>query len=169
VQSVYDSGYFVGTGGGSFSPEGEMTRAMFITVLGRLARIDASLYTQASFSDVNFDDWFAAYAEWGYSNGIIKGVGGGNFGAGLPVTREQIAVMAYNYAALADYEGSGGAGLDFADSGEASPWALDALGWLVENGVIQGKPGNLLDPGGAATRAEVAAIVVRLETLLTRE
>ncbi|MDR1572137.1 MAG: S8 family serine peptidase [Clostridiales Family XIII bacterium] len=166
VQAVYDGGYFVGTGEGSFSPDGEMTRAMFITVLGRMAKIDPGSYAGRIFDDVRPSEWFGPYVAWGYGSGIIDGMGEGLFGGGLPVTREQMAVMAYKYAVSAGLDGSRAAPLDFVDSGDVSPWASDALMWAYGSGIMQGKPGNILDPGGTATRAEVAAIVVRLDALL---
>jgi hypothetical protein len=154
----------------SFSPGDTMTRGMFVTVLGRVAKVDANLYKEFSFGDVKEGDWFAAYAEWAYRNQVTSGVGENNFGPGEAVTREQIATIAYNYARTlnADLK-SARESLPFADSGEASDWAETALLWMVDKGILQGKNDNRLDPKGLATRAEVAAITMRLIAALNLE
>jgi hypothetical protein len=164
VQFVYDKGYFVGTGTNVFSPGADMTRSMFITVLGRIAEVDEGAYTTFSFEDVSQGDWFAGYTEWAYQSRIINGIGGNLFGFSQPVTREQMAVMIFNYAKNAGYAAESGTELNFADKGDVSAWAAPALHWMTENGLMQGKPGNRLDPKGRATRAEVATIAMRLVT-----
>ncbi len=88
---------------------------------------------------------------------MVSGYGGGLFGPEDDVTREQLAVMLWRYAgspAATNKE------LHFADADRASDWALEALHWAVENGVISGKDG-LLNPTGKATRAEAAAMLMR--------
>ncbi|MDR3295793.1 MAG: S-layer homology domain-containing protein [Clostridiales Family XIII bacterium] len=167
VQYVYDKGYFQGVGDGSFAPGATMTRGMFVTALGRLASIDAAAYTQASLVDVNPGDWFAPYTEWAYRNQIVSGTGNGYFSQADPVTREQLAVIIYNYARLIGLDvGADGTDPGFADAGQISEWATDAVRWLADKGVILGRPGNLADPKGLATRAEVATILMRLTELI---
>jgi hypothetical protein len=171
VQFVYSLGYFQGVSETDFSPNVSMTRGMFITVLGRIAGIDAGLYTGdiVNFSDATVGDWFFPYVEWGYENGVISGIGNGAFGPNLAVTREQLAVMLYRYAIATSSSAaiSGAASLNaFADSGAVSDWAETALLWMTENGILQGKPGGRLDPRGLASRAEVATIAMRAADIL---
>lgn len=91
------------------------------------------------------------------ARGIIGGYGNGMFGPNDNITREQLAVMLWRYA------GSPAAmerKLYFADADKASSWALEALCWATEEGLINGKGGDILDPTGPATRAETAQILM---------
>ena len=89
---------FSGTSSTTFSPEEPMTRGMFVTVLGNKAKIDPKDYPTSSFSDVKAGVWYAPNVEWAAQNGIVNGTGGGKFSPGKSVTREQMAVILYNYA-----------------------------------------------------------------------
>jgi hypothetical protein len=171
VRFVYERGYFVGTGAQLFSPDAAMTRTMFITVLGRLAKADISAYTTYSFADVVAGEWYAGYTEWAYRTGVAKGIGKTFFGLYTPVTREEMATMLYNYAGISghDVTTATGAAMDYIDNENISDWARPAMEWMTANGIIQGKPGNFLDPAGPATRAEVAAIVMRFAAIAGSE
>ena len=89
---------FNGTSATTFSPDEAMTRGMFVTVLGNKAKVDPDQYTESSFTDVKPGKWYAPYVEWAAQNGIVNGVGGGRFNPNQSVTREQMAVILYNYA-----------------------------------------------------------------------
>ena len=160
---------FSGVGDGLFSPEGSMTRAMFATVLSRLdgAELGANTYTR--FSDVETEMWYTAAIEWAAEKGIVKGVGEGRFDPHAPIRREQMALMLANYAqykGLALPETTEGAA--FSDQSKISDWALAAVQAIQRAGIINGKQGNLFDPSGVATRAEVSAVFARFVTALTR-
>ena len=75
-----------------------MTRGMFVTVLGRLAKVDTENYTGTSFSDVPAATYYAPYISWASGEGIVSGTGNGRFSPDTPVTREQIAKMLFTYA-----------------------------------------------------------------------
>ena len=108
------------------------------------------------FSDVVSDAWYSEAVAWAAARGIVSGYGNGLFGPGDNITREQLAVMLWRYAgspAATNKE------LHFSDAGEASNYALDALLWSVEDGIINGKGGGILDPKGLATRAQVAQML----------
>jgi hypothetical protein len=99
---------------------------------------------------------------WAAENGVVSGVGGGLFDPDGEITREQLAVMMFNYAKFAGFGTDGAVSLDgFGDGADVSEWAAEALRWAVGTGLITGKPGRLLDPKGTATRAEVATILQR--------
>jgi hypothetical protein len=162
VGFAYTHGLFAGTGATSFSPNTSMTRGMIVTVLGRLHGIDTSEFTGSTFSDVDAAAYYAAYVEWARTVGVVSGVGNNNFAPDAPITRQDLAVILYNYIRFADkdlpkkreYE-------KFADDAYIAPYAREAVDALYRSGVISGKPGNLFDPQGTATRAEVAAMLHR--------
>lgn len=103
---------------------------------------------------------------WAVENGILTGYSDGVLGTADPVTREQLAVFLYRYAGLQGLDGTAGTGLSgFADSGEVSPWAAEAMAWAVDKGLICGTSAAALSPGETATRAQMAVILSRwLET-----
>lgn len=161
IDFVLNRGLFEGVSDTSFAPDGGMTRAMFVTVLGRLAGIDKDAYSGSSFSDVAVGTWFAPYVEWASKSGIVSGVGGGLFSPTKMITREEMAVILWRYQASVGKSVSVGDGAAFAafpDSAQVSAWARDAMKWAVERGVIAGSDGKLL-PGATATRAQVAQLI----------
>jgi uncharacterized repeat protein (TIGR02543 family) len=141
ITFVSARGIFNGTGDAVFSPKGYMTRQMVMTVLARLDGVDTS-----------GTPWYEKGMAWAVENGISDGTNGK-----ANVTREQLVTMLYRYAGEPETEGS----LDaFPDAGTVSAYARNAMAWAVENGIINGNNGNL-DPKGYATRAQVAAIIMR--------
>ena len=124
---------FSGTSSTTFSPEEPMTRGMFVTVLGNKARIDPKEYPTSSFSDVKAGVWYAPNVEWAVHNGIVNGTGGGRFSPNKSVTREQIAVILYNYAKFTNCDLTTRAGLldQFPDGGRVSGYAKYAMEWAI--------------------------------------
>jgi hypothetical protein len=98
VRFVYGNHLFNGTGETTFSPELTMNRAMFVSVLGRMAKAGVDPSAAADFSDVVVDGWSSGYIAWATDAGIIQGYGGGLFGQYDSITREQMAVILFNYA-----------------------------------------------------------------------
>ena len=146
---------FNGTAPGRFSPNQPMSRGMLAVVLHNLENNPAQALTGA-FADVDNSQWYAEGVSWAAARGIIGGYGNGTFGPNDNITREQLAVMLWRYAgspAATERE------LHFADAYKASDWAQEALRWAVEKGVLNGKGGGILDPGGEATRAETAQML----------
>ena len=101
VAFVVQKGLFSGTGSSTFSPEDDMTRAMLVTVLYRLAGAPGG--GTNSFSDVPAGSWYADPVAWASGQGIVKGCGSGEFRPADPITREQLAVILYNYARSRGY------------------------------------------------------------------
>ena len=133
---------FNGTSVTSFSPNAAMTRGMIVTVLARLEGVDTS----------KGSTWYEAGRQWSMENGVSDGT---NMEGSL--TREQLATMLYRYAGSPAVSGTI---TGFADVASVSDWALDAMTWAVENGIITGSNGKL-NPQSNATRAEVAAMLMR--------
>lgn len=152
-----------GMGGFTFAPETTMTRAMFVTVIGRLAGINTATYTQSSFSDVDIGQWYGPYVAWASQNGIITGYDDGTFRPSASITREQMAVIIVRYAAYAGITlGAVSEEMQFADASSISSWAVIAVKTAQRAGLINGKPGGIFDPAGTATRAEVCTVIYRL-------
>ena len=150
---------FNGTGGGQFSPDATMTRAMLAQVLYNFAR-GAKAGDGTAFADVSAGDWFNAAIGWAYENGVVTGYGG-TFGAQNNITRQDMATILYRYAKQAGYDVSKTASLDkFSDAGDVADYAAEAMRWAVGMGLIEGSDGKL-NPTGNATRAQVAAIMTR--------
>ena len=114
------------------------------------------------FSDVAEDSWYAQGAAWAVRWGVASGYGDGRFGPDDPITREQLAVMLYQYAWNMGYDLTGGgmALREYDDYDQISGWALEALDWAVHTGLLSGKGGGILDPTGGATRAQAAQILM---------
>ena len=167
AESVYkarEEGYMEGVAAGVFAPEQAMTRAEFAKLVANMAgygySTDASYPTQ--FSDVPADAWFAGAVEWAARYGIINGTSATTFEPYGTITREQIATMLYRYAgngAQADLSV-----LDqFDDADQISAYAENAMAWAVENGYVNGTSDTTVAPSETATRAQIAAIAVRVQ------
>lgn len=118
--------------------------------------------TAPAFVDVPDEQWYTPSAQWAYDNGIVNGVGGAYFAPDRTITREEFATMLYRYTNYLEVDTSARADFSaFADGDSVSAWATDAMSWAVAEGLISGKPGNLLAPQDTITRAEVAVIIYR--------
>lgn len=162
---VANRGLMTGTSATTFSPNGSMTRGMFVTALGRLANADISAYKQSSFTDVKADAYYMGYIEWGVKNNILVGIGGKFDPDGL-VTREQMAVIMDRYATAIGFKLPEVHTQNvFADNAQIGAWAAPSVKRIQMAGIIQGKSKNLFDPQGTATRAEVSAVLRRFVEL----
>lgn len=161
VYFVADKGYFNGTSENMFSPDDPMTRAMFVTVIGRLAGVDASQYQTSNFSDVQAGSWYAPYVAWAAEKGVVKGISETEFDPNGKITREQMAAMMYRYADFCgvNLTDASSALFDrFADKAAVSQYAEKAMIWATDKGIINGTEKGL-EPAADATRAQVAQII----------
>ncbi|MEM1484530.1 S-layer homology domain-containing protein [Oscillospiraceae bacterium PP1C4] len=166
IEFVVSRGLFSGTSTTTFSPSTAMTRGMFVTALGRLANADVSGYAKSSFTDVKSDAYYMGYIEFASKNNILNGVGNNKFAPDQSITREQMAVIMRNYAkAIGCTLPKVHVENTFADNAKISAYAKDAVKQMQMAGVICGKNGNLFDPQGTVTRAEVSAMLRRLVEL----
>lgn len=164
VMFMYDRNLISGTGDKQFSPNWNMTRGMFVTVMGRISEAEGEVIANngCDFSDVNQDMYYAKYIQWAKENGIISG--DGQFYPEKNITRQEMLVMLRN---LADHMGkdttiTGNKTVDgFNDFSQIESWAVGAFNWAYENGIVSGRDGNLLAPGATATRAEVSQIFMK--------
>lgn len=160
VDYVTGKGMMNGTADNTFSPKANTTRGMVVTVLYRLENQPST--SAASFTDVASGAYYANAVAWANANGIVSGYGSGKFGPNDKVTREQLAAILYRYAQYKKYDVSGAKSLDgYTDAQSVSSYAVPALQWANAAGIVTGKSGSKLDPKGNATRAEVAAMLMR--------
>lgn len=167
VDYVVKEKLFSGTSATTFDPNGAMTRGMFVRVLGNMAGKKLDKYPFSSFSDVQVGSWYAPYVEWAAANRIVDGIGGGKFAPDQSITREQMAVILYNYARYAgcDLLSNEGTLVKFSDNEKISDYAWHAMEWAVTHNVLSGNGGKL-NPKGTATRAQVAQILYNSRDLL---
>ena len=161
VMFVYENGLMLGTSKTLFSPYGTATRGMMATILWRMEGSPVPK-GKNSFTDVEAGKWYADAITWTAENGIFAGYGKDKFGPDDPITREQLAAIFYRYADYKGYDLTVKGNLDkFKDADKITDYAKTAMQWAVGSGLVKGKSGNLLDPQGTATRAEIAAMLHR--------
>ena len=161
VMFVYENGLMLGTSKTLFSPHGTATCGMMATILWRMEGSPAPK-GKNSFTDVEAGKWYADAITWTAENGIFAGYGKDKFGPDDPITREQLAAIFYRYADYKGYDLTVKGNLDkFKDADKITDYAKAAMLWAVGSGLVKGKSGNLLDPQGTATRAEIAAMLHR--------
>ena len=142
VRCVVEKGLMSGTGTDAFSPDGTTTRGMLMTILARYAGADTT----------GGANWYEKGMAWAQSAGISDGRA-----PEAGITREQLVTMLYRYADVPEASGT----LDaFADADTVSAYAVDAMRWAAANGIVNGSHGRL-NPHGNATRAQVAAMLMR--------
>ena len=159
------NGFFDGTSATTFEPDGPMTRAMFVTVLGRMAGVKAADYAGATdFSDVAEGTWYAPFVKWAARYGITTGTGNGKFSPGGKITREEMAVFFVRYFETFDAMPKADTTVTTkpADLDEVSSWAQDAVGKLWALGLLNGD-GKSFDPKAKASRAQTAALCERTD------
>ena len=161
VTYAYENGLMDGVGAGLFAPNSETTRAQLVTILHRLAGQPAPS-GDSGFSDVETGTWYTDAVAWAAQNGIVNGVSDTQFAPGDDITREQLAVILYRYATYQGYDVSQRAGLSgFVDAGTISTYAQEALSWASAQGLVLGFEDDSLRPQGNASRAQIAAVLMR--------
>lgn len=156
VKFVSENGLMSGVGNGSFAPNMKLSRAMFVQILYNKEG-QPDVINSGAFNDVSSEAWYADAVIWAATNKIVGGYGNGTFGPDDPITREQLAVMLWRYA---DKPVPPNSPLTFTDANQISGYAVGALRWAVNQGIINGKGDGILDPTGKATRAEAAQMLM---------
>ena len=157
VKYVYENRLMLGASDDLFSPYAGTTRGMIVTTLWRMEGCPVVNYAM-DFEDVDPGEYYGEAIRWAASEKVVLGYGNGRFGPDNLITREQLAVMLWRYAgspAAPNLE------LDFPDADQVSGWADSAVRWAVSQDVISGTDLGTLAPNATATRAQVAAILMR--------
>lgn len=163
VLYAYGNGLMTGVSATEFAPNQTTTRGMIVSMLARLEGVTSA--ESAGFADVAENDWYATAVNWAASVGVVNGYEDNTFRPNAPITREQMAAILYNYADYKGYDVSARADLsDYADAASISSWAEDVLAWANAEGLINGMTATTIDPQGATTRAQTAAMFERFLT-----
>ena len=164
VEYCASRGFMAGTDNGIFSPNVALSRAMVAQILYAMENKPGGA-PGGKFSDVKDSDWFAAAVNWCAQAGVVAGMDDGTFAPNANVTREQLATMLCSYTRFKGKDATATGNIDqFSDVGHVSSWAADNVKWAVGHGIMAGKDGNVIDPTGNATRAEMAQMIYRLTT-----
>ena len=165
VAAVYAQGLMMGTAEDTFAPELAATRGMVVSILHRLA--GSPTVSAEVFEDVTADDWYGQAVAWAASEGIASGTSAETFSPNAAVTREQLAALLCNFAAQQGVDTTACSDLsNFDDAAAVSDWAQDAVSWAHAEGLLAGTSATTLSPQGEATRAQLAAMLVRFSELL---
>lgn len=160
IDFVVQRALFQGTSQNTFSPNATMTRGMLVTVLHRLAGKPAAA-AESQFADVG-ETYYTDAVDWAVANGIVNGVNDKSFAPNAQISREQMATILYRYATKMKYDVSDSNALTaYADASQVSPYAEKAMQWANAAKLVNGTNEMKLNPQGSATRAEVAAILMR--------
>lgn len=161
VRYMVENDIMVGTSDTEFSPKSLMTRAMVATVLYKIEG-SPTVGIASHFTDIPQGAWYGDAVSWAYGIQVIAGYGNDKFGPTDDITREQFAMMMYNYAQFKQIGTSNRADLsEYSDNGQISSWAVEAMQWAVSSGLITGTSNTTLSPKGTATRAECATILTK--------
>ncbi len=156
VQYVRQEGLMSGIGGGRFNPNSNLSRAQLAQILYNASGKPAA--GTSGFHDVPAGSWYASAISWAAQKKIVSGYGGGKFGPNDNITREQLAVMLWRYAGQPSPKKTT---LNFTDAGQVKSYAVPAMCWAVENGIVSGYGRGRLGPSGLATRAQAASMLMR--------
>ena len=176
VLFCHANGYMNGVSEDRFDRNGDVTRAMFMTILAKVDGADLTEFEgKSSFNDVKTDGWYTSAIEWGYQKELASGIGDGAFGYKNPVTREQIALFLYVYGEYVN-------GIDpdasepkidltvkgdlsgYTDTDRLHGWATQAMEWAVGAELISGSGEGILDPRGNCSRAQLSVIIRKFVT-----
>lgn len=166
VYYVSAQGYFNGTSATAFSPNVTMNRAMFVTVLGRMAGVTPTGGAATGFTDVDPDSFYAGYVKWGVESGVVKGTSATTFSPEAPVSREMMAAFLYRFAQYRKMDTTANADAfhAFTDASTVHDWAQAAMIWATHRGLIQGTRVGI-EPLKTADRAQTAQIIMRFDLL----
>ncbi len=165
VNKAYQNKWFSGLTPTTFGPDNNMTRAMLVTVLGRFDNANTSAVA-TQFIDVPTDMYYAPYVAWAKNNNIVSGMSDVEFAPNSDITREQLAVMVYNYLKFKDVDMSQATNsTQFTDANEISTWATEAVNAMKALGIVNGRPDGSFNPKGTATRAEIATILSNIDSM----
>jgi len=173
VRYVAGKGLFVGTSDTTFEPEAPMTRAMFATVLGRLAesmgeKIDGVGTTPPSgYTDVDWSSWYGKYLAWEVNNGIVMGYGDGLLAPNDNMTREQMATLIQRFTDYMEVTLKTGSPKVFTDTNAISGWAKNAVDMASAAGIINGYKDGSFGPARNTTRAEAATVLMGIHRQIT--
>lgn len=165
IEAAADAGWVNGVSAGEFQPDGTLTRAAFVTMLGRMAGVKETDYTTSVFRDVPDGEWYTSFVAWATENGIVDGYGDGIFLPQNNITRQEMAkIMAkyLNWKGLDTTPSSEISSYPINDLNTIGGWALEPVCFCYEQGLLNGRGSNFA-PQANATRAEACVVLCRLQ------
>ncbi len=168
VDYVHENGWMAGVSETSFAPNLEVTRGMFVTVLARYAQAETDNGNSA-FTDTPAGSWFTGAAAWAAEQGLASGVGGGKFAPNRVITRQDLCAILYKYIEKQELTLAAENERSFTDFDAVSDYARDAVSYCAAAGLVAGYDDGSFHPTDTATRAQLAAILMRLDLLVKGE
>ena len=162
IKQLYDAGVVSGTSATTFEPTANVTRAQFVTMIAGLAGADVSGYASGPFDDVQTGSWYAPYVNWAAASGIVSGTSATTFDPAAEISRQDMAVMLYNYAQQAGVQLKQTTVTPFTDEGSIAAYALPAVQALHSAGVISGMPDGSFQPQATPTREQACVVLCAL-------
>ena len=165
IEAAADAGWVNGVSAGEFQPNGTLTRAAFVTMLGRMAGVKDTDYTTSVFRDVPDGEGYTSFVAWATENGIVDGYGDGIFLPQNNITRQEMAkIMAkyLNWKGLDTTPSSEISSYPINDLNAIGGWALEPVCFCYEQGLLNGRGSNFA-PQANATRAEACVVLCRLQ------
>lgn len=165
VEYVANKGFITGYSYGCFGPDDNLKRQDFVCILARIAGADLSKYENktSKLKDVQKGAYYAAAVNWAVEEGIISGYQNGKFGVNDPITREQVATILYNYMKKPAVNNPDKILSKFPDAKKVSSFARTPMAWAVDKGIISGMGDGTISSTKGATRAQIAAIIERMD------
>ncbi len=162
VKSAYENGYVNGMTATTYEPSSGLTRAQFVTILGRIQ--EAQEADDTPFTDISSSTWYRGYAGWAAEAGIVSGYEDGTFRGNNLITRQELMTMTSRFLdyAWVILDDSAEAVDGFADENRIASWAKEHADSMRRAGLVQGDEKGNFNPKKTATRAEAATILVRL-------
>ncbi|MBQ7600404.1 MAG: S8 family serine peptidase [Clostridia bacterium] len=165
ITYVSEKGLMSGAGDGLFDPGSPVTRAMLVTILWRMegSPSPGTSPAESTFEDVVPGMWYSEAVKWAVSAGLVNGYSAKIFCPDKSVSREEAAAVLYRYAQMKGASASADSLAGYSDRGDISSWAEAAMNWAVSVGILTGTGKKKLSPSGTLTRAQGAAVIMRLD------
>ncbi len=162
VKYVLNAGYFKGYEDGTFGPKKSITRGQFLTVIGRIMKVDKAEFAgPCMYEDVKETAYYAPYVKWAKKNNLFHEEGGTKFMPDKALSREEMAYIMDKYLKLSGQELEDEEFTGFKDESEISDWAKESVNAIAKKGVVHGDAGKF-DPKGVFTRAQVAQVLYNM-------
>ncbi|WP_085875883.1 S-layer homology domain-containing protein [Peptoniphilus vaginalis] len=164
IDYVVSKGYFAGLSNTEFGPNKSITRGQFVSVLGRMLKVNVNDYKDQNFKDVKSGMYYSPYITWANKVGIVSGVGQGNFAPDKELTREEMAVMMTKFLKVSGKNlNAKGNTNSFKDEEKIQGWAKDSVKEMARLGIVSGMGDGSFAPKSQFTRAQVAQVLYNID------
>ncbi|KXB70358.1 S-layer homology domain-containing protein, partial [Peptoniphilus sp. DNF00840] len=164
IDYVVSKGYFAGLSNTEFGPNKSITRGQFVSVLGRMLKVNVNDYKDQNFKDVKSGMYYSPYITWANKVGIVSGVGQGNFAPDKELTREEMAVMMTKFLKVSGKNlNAKGNTNGFKDEEKIQSWAKDSVKEMARLGIVSGMGDGSFAPKSQFTRAQVAQVLYNID------